>query len=801
MPTSRHLKHTIEKAIDFAVIATDLDGMVIDWNAGAESILGWRRSEMLNASVGIIYDPVDSASGRLQNEMRLASNEGRAQYEGWYLRRGEVRFWASSEMTPLLDERDNHRGYVKIIRDRTIQKITDELLKSTTDRFRTLLENLDSAFAILQIKFDRNDVAIDYCFLDANPAFEREAGVDLKGQWITDYTSVLEPIWLETYGKVALTGEPASFESYAGAFQRWFEVRATRVGIPTDRQIAIIFNDVTKRKHSEMELRDSEALARRNAERVQLALAAGAIIGTWLWEMPPDRFTVDEAFANAFGIDQSMGLVGLSLEQIVANVHPEDKIGLVAAIDDAIKRGGAYAHQYRVRSATGAYRWIEANGRVDLSEDGLAFSFPGVLIDVQERRTMQEEIEMNASALRALNDTLEQRVIERTNQLMRAEEQLRQSQKMEAVGQLTGGLAHDFNNLLASISGALQLMDKRIQKRQFDELDRYIEIARGATQRAASLTHRLLAFSRRQTLDPKPTDPRTLVLGMQEMITRAGGPHIEMTVSADESLWSVLVDAHQLENALLNLCINARDAIAGGGKIVIEIKNHTIFKETADAWAIPPGEYVMLRVTDNGEGMAPEIIDHVFEPFFTTKPLGMGTGLGLSMVYGFAKQSGGVVRIHSTVGTGTSVSIYLPSHHVPPEAQHSDLEQPSPTAHKGEHILVVDDEHAVRSLMVEVLRELGYFILEAVDGASALELLRSDVRVDLLITDVGLPGGMNGRQVADAARLDRPRLPILFVTGYSEGALGERLPSGMHIITKPFDMGALARRVRELTQE
>ncbi|RYH17869.1 MAG: PAS domain-containing protein, partial [Alcaligenaceae bacterium] len=323
-----------------------------------------------------------------------------------------------------------HHGYVKILRDRTAQRETGQLLRNSEERFRTLLENLEAAFAIVEVKFDGDDRPVDYRFIEANPAFVREAGVDLRGRWVTEFAPHLEQFWFDTYGRVASTGVPANFENYAEAFGRWFDVRATRVGNPEDRQIAIIFNDVTSRKHSEERLRESEALARRNAERVQLALAAGAIVGTWLWVMPSNRFTVDEAFANAFGLDPELGRDGLSLEQIIETVHPDDKAGLVSAIDEAVKRGGAYAHQYRVRGADGTYRWIEANGRVDLQDDGTSFSFPGVLIDVQERRAMEEERESNAAALRALNDTLEQRVSERTNQLMRSEEQLRQAQKM-----------------------------------------------------------------------------------------------------------------------------------------------------------------------------------------------------------------------------------------------------------------------------------------------------------------------------------------------------------------------------------
>ena len=800
MASSQHLQNIIDSAIDFAVVVTDLNGLVTDWNTGAERILGWNREEMIGGSGNRFFTPEDQASGRFEEEMRLARTHGRANDERWHMRKNGVRFWASGELMPLLDEAGAQHGYVKILRDRTSQREAGQLLRNSEERFRSLLENLEAAFAIVKVKFDENDRPIDYCFVEANPAFVREAGVDLRGRWVTEFAPDLEQFWFDTYGRVAATGEPANFENYAKAFGRWFDVRATRIGDPADRQIAIIFNDVTKRKDAEEKLRESEAVARRNAERVQLALAAEAIIGSWLWVMPKNAFTVDEAFAIAFGLDPALGRDGLTLEQVIATVHPEDRDGLIAAIGEATARGGAYAHQYRVRRADGVYRWIEANGRVDLEEDGTSFSFPGVLIDVQERRAMEQEREANAAALLALNETLEQRVQDRTEELMRSEEQLRQAQKMEAVGQLTGGLAHDFNNLLASISGALQLMVKRMEKGQYSELERYIEVARGATHRAAALTHRLLAFSRRQTLDPKPTDARALVEGMEEIISRSIGPQILMALSPDTGPLPVLVDAHQLENALLNLCINARDAMPEGGELRIETSTKAVAESNASAWNVPAGDYVVIQVSDTGAGMPPDIVERVFEPFFTTKPLGVGTGLGLSMVYGFAKQSGGLVRIHSKVGVGTSVSIYLPHHHALPLNDMDPAAQAVPSPAQGESVLVVDDEPAVRMLMAEVLRDLGYLIIEAADGASALALLRTAARVDLLITDVGLPGGMNGRQLADAARESRPELPILFVTGYSEGALGEKLPRGMHVMTKPFDIATFAVRTRELTE-
>ena len=685
--------------------------------------------------------------------------------------------------------------------DLTRTHTAETALRRSEERFRTVVATIEAAFAIAEVKFDADDNPVDYRFIEVNPAFERQAGVDLLGKWVTEYAPDLEPFWFETYGRVAKTGEPANFENYANTFERWFDTRAVRVGDPADRQIGIFFSDVTERRNAQERLRVSEALARENVERVQLALSAGAIIGTWHWDLGRDLFTIDEAFARSFGLDPALGRDALRLEQIVSNVHPDDRAGLAAAIQEVIARGGAYAHQYRVRRADGKYYWLEANGRVELAADGTALRFPGVLIDVEERRSIEAERDRATAALRALNDTLEQRVAERTAELMQTEEKLRQSQKMEAVGQLTGGLAHDFNNLLAGISGALELMGARLAQGRAQEIDKYLAAAQSAAKRATALTHRLLAFSRRQTLDPRPADVNLLIAGMTELIQRTVGPGIALESIAAADLWPARVDTSQLENALLNLAINARDAMPNGGRISIETANHTLDARQARLYELPEGEYLTVSVTDTGTGMSPDVIANAFDPFFTTKPLGQGTGLGLSMIYGFAKQSGGQVRLASELGKGTSLCIYLPRYLGQALGDEDSAQQLSATlAGAGERILVVDDEPTVRMLLSEVLSELGYAVIEAADSLSGLEALRSEAHIDLLITDVGLPGGMNGRQMADAGREIRPELKTLFITGYAENAaIGDgQLGPGMLVLTKPFAVDDLKARIQEL---
>ena len=548
------------------------------------------------------------------------------------------------------------------------------------------------------------------------------------------------------------------------------------------------------RRETSAALSASEAKAREQAERVQLALDAGAIIGTWVWHVQDDRVEGDERFARAFGLDPNRCRAGLPLAAVTPAIHAEDQPRVHQEIEDAMRRGGRYHCEFRVREEDGAYRWIEAHGRVDQDASGNPVRFPGVLIDIDHRRAIE-------TALRDLNQKLEDRVRQAIEDREQAEEALRQSQKMEAVGQLTGGIAHDFNNLLTGISGSLQMLETRISQGRLDAVPRYIDAAQGATKRAAALTQRLLAFSRRQTLDPRPTNINRLITEMEELVRRTSGPNITVEVVGAAGLWTVLIDQNQLENALLNLCINARDAMPDGGRLTIETMNRWLDAKAGMDRELPPGQYVSLCVTDTGTGMSKETMSRIFEPFFTTKPLGHGTGLGLSMIYGFVRQSNGQIRVYSELGHGTTICLYLPRHHgdtADSETGENDMTEFE--SGYGETVLLIDDDPTVRLLLVDLLQDAGYRVLEAQDGPAGLKILQSDVRLDLLVTDVGLPGGMNGRQVADAGRVLRPKLKVLFITGYAENAVigNGHLEPGMQVITKPFPIEALANKVREM---
>jgi PAS domain S-box-containing protein len=476
---------------------------------------------------------------------------------------------------------------------------------------------------------------------------------------------------------------------------------------------------------------------------------------------------------------------GYTVDEIVGRhfstfYTPEDlEKGVPWTALETARRDGRFSIEgWRVRK-DGSRFW--ANVVIDAIHDdaGELIGFAKITRDLTERREAQLELE-------------------------RSQQALFQAQKMDAVGQLTGGLAHDFNNLLAGISGSLELMKLRMAQGRLQDVERYVNAALGATSRAAALTHRLLAFSRRQTLDPKVVDTNKLIAGMEELVRRTIGPAVTLETVFAGGLWPCRCDPHQLENAILNLSINARDAMPDGGRLTIETANTWIDHDTARERDLPQGQYVAVCVSDTGMGMPPEVMARAFDPFFTTKPAGKGTGLGLSMIYGFARQSGGQVRIYSEEGQGATFKLYLPRHHGAAADEVSTSERvEAPRAEDGETVLIVDDEPTVRMLVADTLFELGYQAIEAGDAASGLRVLESDARVDLLVSDVGLPGGMNGKQMADEARKSRPDLKVLFITGYAENAAiaNGHLEPGMHVLSKPFAMDKLAARIKAIIAE
>ncbi|KQQ86370.1 PAS domain S-box protein [Massilia sp. Leaf139] len=777
--------------------------------------------------------------------------------------------------------------------DITDKRQVEDKLSESEARYRNLFNSIDDGFCIVEFIDGPHGPLSDYLHLEANQAYMRHAGIaDIVGKTGREKLTQSEAdAWVAIFRRVLDTGEPVRFERALEATDRHLQVACSRIEPATRRQVAILFQDVSARKHAERRLRElnetlESQVVERTAERDRM------------WDTSPALMLVIDFEGYLRRVNQAWTtLLGYAADELIGRhvndfVLTDDHAPTVAAYEAAAS-GDQTTVENRYRHKDGSIRWISwaaaragnmtyATGRDitaekeraaemamraaererlwNLSQDMLArANFEGTMSAVSPAWTQvlgwsESELLMRPyasfmhpddmpSTLEAIGHMaetqqparFENRIatqeggwkhIEwtvtpeldgqnfvavgrdlsvnkaREAELKQAQDALRQSQKMEAVGQLTGGLAHDFNNLLASISGALQVLKLKLQRGQYSALERYIDLGESSVRRAASLTQRLLAFSRRQTLDPKPTDMNALINGMANLISYSVGPLIDLEIDQAPDLRLTKVDPSQLENAVLNLCINARDAmLPAGGKLTLATINQWIDESAAKEKAIRPGQYVSLRVTDTGSGMAPELVTRIFDPFFTTKPLGEGTGLGLSMVYGFVRQSEGHVRVSSVPGRGTTMWLYLPCYAGALQEQEA-REVLSAESGQGETVLLIEDEDALREIIEEVLREAGYRVLTAQNGSAGLQVLHSDARVDLLITDVGLPGGLNGRQVADAARIKRPSLKVLFITGYADtAAVGNgRLDPGMEVMTKPFAITEFSGRVRALIE-
>ncbi|AKC77895.1 histidine kinase [Xanthomonas arboricola] len=650
-------RQILDSVMDYAIIATDLHGLVTSWNEGAQRILGWSEAEMLGQTLERTFTPEDVERRQILIEAAAALESGSGMDERWHVRKSGQRFWANGSLMVLRDETGAAIGFVKVLRDRTAERLASEALRESERRLDALVR--------------------------------------------------------------------ASSQSIFSASADWRELR-------------------------------------------QL-VGEGAL---------------SDALSASLNWQQEM-------------VHPDDRARLAEAIAHSIINKTGLDVEYRVLDTDQRVGWTLMRAIPLLDEGEQIVEWFGTAADITDKRLAEQQ-------LRQLTETLEERVRERSAALLLAEEKLRQSQKMEAVGQLTGGLAHDFNNLLTAISVGLELLQTRIEQGKYDRLERYVEMAQSSAARATALTQRLLAFSRRQTLAPTALEVQALVQGMHDIIARTLGPSIALQLRPAADPWKVLVDAPQLENALLNLCINARDAMPDGGELTIAVANRVLDAGAAQQLDLPIGEYVCLSVQDTGTGMSADVMSKVFEPFFTTKPIGQGTGLGLSMIYGFTRQSGGHVRIDSEVGVGTTMALYLPRFDgvLAQDEAVPATEQPLRSTAPSCTVLLVEDETAIRVLMSEVLSEAGYRVIETAEGSAAVERLRSQETIDLLVTDVGLTGGLNGRQVADAGRQSRPTLPVLFVTGYAAtAAVGAgQLEDGMEVLTKPFLAVDLERRVAQLLE-
>ena len=843
----------------YAMLTTDRRGLVMEWSLGASILLGWGREEVLGQPVGLIFTQEDRDAGAVRAAMRRAVRTGCARSPRWHVRRDGSRFWATGAMTSLREEGGRLIGFLKVVLDHSAERAADDALLLSAERYR--LAALATRDVIWDWDLERDEVqwneALGEAYGHHPPGWRTDNAWWVEHVHPQDRDRVRARVRAVTDGGGATWTDEYRFRRSDGSdafvLDRGFVLRDAA---GTTRRMIGAMLDLSEQRAAQAGLRASE-------DRLRLATEA-ARMGTFEYWPHLGRFVADRRCHALFGLAvpeaggteaggaearKSSDAASAGQADFLAALHPDDRERVRRSMRLALDPSGPRAFDLQCRSvapavlapdvsspdastpegapaglgaanggaaedepaqgiangtlggahdgasgvAAGRERWLAVRGLASF-EGGAATRLIGAVLDITARVRAD-------TALREMNDTLEQRVGQRTAALRAAEEQLRQSQKMEAVGQLTGGLAHDFNNLLTGIGGALEMMQTRLAQGRTEQLGRYIAAAQEAAGRAAKLTHRLLAFSRRQTLDPRPTAPERLLEGMRELIGRTMGPAVAVALEADPQPWQVLCDANQLESAVLNLCINARDAMPGGGALRIECRNAVLGEDQArDA---PAGEYVAIRVTDSGVGMPPDVMARAFDPFFTTKPIGQGTGLGLSMIYGFVKQSGGQVGLASDVGQGTAVELCLPRHRgAAPQERGGDLAAGEDARVAGGAgavgtVLLVDDEPTVRILLAETLASLGFGVIEAEDGAAGLRVLDSDARVDMLVSDVGLPGGLNGRQLADRARVLRPGLPVLLITGYAEAAvLGEgMLEPGLEVVTKPFSMAVLGRRV------
>jgi signal transduction histidine kinase/ActR/RegA family two-component response regulator len=554
--------------------------------------------------------------------------------------------------------------------------------------------------------------------------------------------------------------------------------------------------DVTDRRRAEAE-------AAAASERVSLALDAGAIVGTWVWDVSTDRFTADERFARSFGLDPVQCGAGLALAEVTASIHPEDLPRVEAAIADALGRGGAYRCEYRVRSQDGVHRWVEASGRVELSADGTPLRFPGVLVDAEPRRLAEAALRESEAALRRLNETLEARVRTEVAAREEAQSRLAHAQRIEALGQLAGGIAHDFNNVLQAVQGSARLIERRP-----DDPEGVKRLARMATEaagRGASITRRLLTFSRRGDLRTEAVDPLLLLANLHEVLTHTMGAGISVRLDTPHPLPALLADRGQLETVLVNLAANARDAMEGKGTITLSAALDTSGRDRGDVHpgGAVAGRYVLLSVSDRGCGMPPEVLARATEPFFTTKGRGKGTGLGLAMARGFAEQSGGGLAIESTPGRGTVVSLWFPLAKEGAATPPAEVPDGGPAALVAATVLVVDDEPIVREVLVEGLRATSYRAIGVPSGPAALALLDAGEAVDIVVSDLSMPG-MDGLELLAEIQTRQPRMPAILLTGFAtndaELAVDGALSGTFSLLRKPVTAEQLASCVAVLLE-
>ncbi|HEU4378510.1 MAG TPA: PAS domain-containing protein [Hyphomicrobiaceae bacterium] len=657
----------------------------------------------------------------------------------------------------------------------------DDAATAREDRYRTLFDSIDEGFCIIEFFDGPHGPLSDYIHIEANAAYARHTGIhNVVGQKVRAMVPDEAAGWVELYRDVLLTGNPIRFERELVATGRYLELASFRVEPAAHRQVAVLFQDITARKRAEIALQQlNETLEARVAETLaERKVLADIVEGTNAFVQVADQgfrwIAINGAaareFQRIFGV---LPKVGDNMLTLLAHM-PEHQAAVRAVWQRALA-GEEFVEVAEFGDAGRDRRYYEMRFNALRDADGRRIGAYQFVYDVTERLAEQQRLRLT-------------------------EEALRQSQKMEAVGQLTGGIAHDFNNMLAVIISSLRLTQRRMERGDLN-VQEYIAGAIGGAERAANLVARLLAFSRQQPLSPQRIDANQLLSGMEQVLRRTIPESMQIEFVRAGGLWSINADPNGLESALVNLAVNARDAMPDGGKLTFETANTYLDDPYAAAHAdVKAGQYVLIAVTDTGHGMTADVISHAFEPFFTTKSAGAGTGLGLSQVYGFIKQSGGHVKIYSEVGVGTTVKLYIPrlvEKHVTSPVALSKAGPPTPG--NGQLVVVVEDDDDVRRLTVDIVVELGYSVLSANGAVQALKVLDEHSEAILLVTDVVMPG-MNGRKLAEEALRRRPELKILFTTGYTRNAIVHNgtLDDGVELIVKPFTLEGLAAKIAKV---
>jgi len=785
--SARALLTNFVEAMPGVVYAKDRAGRLLIGNHGTSELIGKAPQDFIGRTdMEVLEDKQQAAIVMATDQRIMAGGRSEQVEEEVNFPDGRRAIWLSTK-SPLRDADGTVVGLVGTSLDITERKAIEASHREIEERYRLAIGAT-------------SDVIWDWRLADGHVIWNEalatrfgHAQEQTSAQWWLDHIHPDDRARIEAsihavidHGGINWTDEyrfQRADGSYAFVLDRGAVLRSDG-GAPV-RMIGAML-DQTERKAAEAALGASE-------ERLRLATEASDI-GFWDVDIIKDMLIWPARTKGMFGISPD---VPVSMRDFYAGLHPDDlektSAAFAAAADPDLR--APYDVEYRtVGKEDGIVRWVAAKGRGVFEEDRCV-RVVGVAIDVTARKA--DEVQ-----LLELNERLELRVAEEVAERTKAQDALRQSQKMEAVGQLTGGIAHDFNNMLAVVVGSLDLLTRRMGDADPRER-RYVDAAMDGARRAAQLTQRLLAFSRQQPLKPEPIDANKLVAGMSDLLRHAL-PDIQPETVLAGGLWRTFADPNQLENVILNLAVNARDAMAYGGKLTIETANcHLDARYAAGHLGVPAGQYVMIAVSDTGSGMPEDVIAKAFDPFFTTKEVGRGTGLGLSQVYGFVKQSGGHVKIYSEIGQGTTVKVYLPRLLGPvAEVEGAQTDSTLPLGESQEVILVVEDEPGVRQFSVDALTELGYRVLEANGAAAALKLIDTHPDIALMFTDVVMPE-VNGRKLADEARQRRPNLKVLFTTGYTRNAVVHNgvLDPGVHLIGKPFTVEELATAVRLVIEE